>query len=468
MLRFMRKYATGWMIKGIFGLIIIVFIFWGVGGMRSGDKTVAEVGSHKVTMIEYQEARNKLYNMYRNILKDKLDENTLKALRLNEVAMNEIIDRQLLLQNAKKVGITVSDEEFLSRLNGIDAFKKDGKFNKKVYLEVLKLNGIEPGRFEESEREGMIGSKMMAIIRDNGTVLNDAQIYGAYVKEKGSVDLAYAVFDPSDYMKKIEVTGKEVEDQYGREKGTHIGENQYGLKYITVPEKGPVKDDVAYMDLLKTKDMDGYAKEKGFTVTDLGTMKESEVQRKLRGLGSEQWLKGLKKGDISLPVRGDGKSYIFQLVDFEAGKPIDKDTVLKEIRERLAHEKAKGLARAEAEKAISTKSFGSKKDTGFLPRGSAALPNIGMIPKEDWGVLALDKGHEFYDKPVDIAGKYYVFSLKDEKAPSKEAWEKDKAGFKQYFVKKNEDEFYKSFMTELRKKSKVKIDWKEISVTDRD
>ena len=44
------------MIKGIFGLIIIVFIFWGVGGMHSGEKTVAEVGSHKVTMMEYQEA----------------------------------------------------------------------------------------------------------------------------------------------------------------------------------------------------------------------------------------------------------------------------------------------------------------------------------------------------------------------------------------------------------------------------
>jgi parvulin-like peptidyl-prolyl isomerase len=464
----MRKYATGWMIKGIFGLIIIVFIFWGVGGMKGDEKTVAEVGSHKVTMAEYQEARTRLLNMYRNVFKDKLDENMLKALKLNQAAMNEIVDSYLLLQHAKTMGITVSDAEFRTHLNNIEAFKRDGKFNKTVYQEVLKASGIEPGRFEESEKSSMVGAKMMNIIRDNGAVLSDDKIYKAYVKEKGKVDLAYTVFDPSDYLKKVTVSDKEAEDLYEKEKGTHFGENQYRLKYITVAEKGPVKDDAVYMDMLKVKDIDKYGKEKGFTVTDLGTMRTSEVRERLKGLGSEQWLKELKKGDISLPVRADGKSYIFQLVDFEAGKPVDKPTVIKEIKERVLHEKAKGLARAEAAKAIAAKSPDSKKETGFVPRNSPALPGIGMIPKEDFGVLALTKDHDLYDKPVDMGGKYFVFSLKDERAPEKEEWEKDKVAFKQYLVKRTQDEFYKSFITELRKKSKVKIDWKEIAVTESD
>ena len=122
------------------------------------------------------------------------------------------------------------------------------------------------------------------------------------------------------------------------------------------------------------------------------------------------------------------------------------------------------MARAEAQSVISGKSFTSRKDTGFLARNSASIPAIGMIPKEDYGLLALSKGHELYGKPVEVGGKYYLFSLKEEKAPDKEEWEKDKGPFKQYLMRKNEDEFFKSFMADLRKSNKVKIDWKEISV----
>ncbi len=468
MLRFMRKYATGYMIKGIFGLIIIVFIFWGVGGMQSGDKTVAEVGSHKVTMLEYQETYNRLLNMYRNILKDKMDEKMLKALKLKEAAMNDIVDRYLLLANAKELGITASDEDFREQLNNMDAFKKDGKFNKQVYLEVLKANGIEPGRFEESQKMDIVSARMANLIKDNGVVVNDALIYAAYVKERGKIDLAYMVVDPADYQKKIEVTDKEIQDLYEKEKGSYVGENRYGLKYIAIPEKGPVKDDVAYMELLQVKDIDKYAREKGFTVTSLGVMTESEVLQKLKSLRPQEWLKGLRKGDISLPVRAAAGSYIFQLVDFEAGKPIDKPTVMKEIRDRLTRERAKAMAKTDAQSVINKKSFSAKKETGFLPRNSGVIPNVGAIPREDVAVMGLSKGHEVYEKPVEIGGKYYVFSLKDEKAPDKEEWQKDKDAFKQYLVRKNEDEFYRSFMTELKKKSKVKINWKEIAVTESD
>ena len=58
------------------------------------------------------------------------------------------------------------------------------------------------------------------------------------MKEKGKIDLAYTVFDPSEYVKKITVTDKEVEDLYEKEKGSYVGENQYRLKYITIVDEG--------------------------------------------------------------------------------------------------------------------------------------------------------------------------------------------------------------------------------------
>ena len=462
MLKFMRKYATSYMIKGMFGLIIVVFVFWGVGSFRGDERTVAEVGSHKVSFTEYQETYNRLMNMYRMIYKEKFDENVIKEIKLKERAMDEIVDKYILRTKAKELDITISDKEFNDHLTGIDAFKRDGKFNEKIYVEVLKRNGIDPKRFEESEKIALINAKMANLIRDNGVYLSDADIWAGYVREKGKVNLAYVQFDPSEFKDKASVDEKELQDMYEKEKGGHRGENLYRLKYIVLGEKSSIKDDAAYLDLLKMKDIGVYGKQNIIEVVDLGYVKESELFNRFKSLRVEEWIKGLKKGDISLPIRDGSKSYIFQLVDSEEGKPTDKSIALKTIRERIMSEKAKTFAKAKAEDTIAKKSIDSKKDTGFISRNNYNIPKIGVLPKEHFGVLALSKNRQVYEKPVEIAGIYYIFSFKAEKLPEQQEWEKEKESYTQYLMTKNREEFLKSFVEELRMKEKIKILWQDI------
>ncbi|MCX5807783.1 MAG: SurA N-terminal domain-containing protein, partial [Proteobacteria bacterium] len=123
MLRFMRKYATGYLVKALFGIIIVVFMFWGVGSFRGGEKVVAEIGTHKVSIIEYQESYNRLLNFYRMLYKDRLDETVLNQLKIKEKAMDELVDKYVLLLKAKEVGLNVSDREFSEYIANIDAFK---------------------------------------------------------------------------------------------------------------------------------------------------------------------------------------------------------------------------------------------------------------------------------------------------------------------------------------------------------
>ena len=141
MLKFMRKYATGYLVKAMFGLIIIVFVFWGVGSFRERDRIVAEVGPYKVSIMEYQEEYNRTMNMYRMIYKDRLDENMLRELKVKEKAMNDIVDKYILLIKAGELGISVSNSELREHLESIEMFKRDGKFSEMAYKEILKRNG---------------------------------------------------------------------------------------------------------------------------------------------------------------------------------------------------------------------------------------------------------------------------------------------------------------------------------------
>jgi len=462
MLRFMRRYATGYLVKGLFGIIIVVFIFWGVGSFRGGEKVVAEVGSHKITIVEYQESYNRLFNFYKMIYKDRFDDTVVNQLKIKEKAMDELVDKYVLLTKAKEMGLGVSERDFSEYIANIDAFKRDGKFNQNVYAEILKRNNIDPKEFERSEKARLLTSKLINIINDNSVFVSDSDVWTSYTEVKGEINLSYVSFDPASFKDRVSVNDKEVEDVYEKEKDRHKSENVYRLKYIVIDEKSSIKDDAAYLDLLKTKDIAEYAKQKGFDVLDVGAMKESELVRRFKGLKIQEWLKGLKKGDISLPVRDAGRSYIFQLVDAEGGKPIDKNVVLKEIKERVVMEKAKEIAKTEAEAEISKKIVNAKKDTGLIPRNSASIPKIGALPPEHAGVLALTKAKGLYEKPVDISGIYYVFTYKGEKQPSKEEWEKDKKSYTQHIFLKKREEYYKGLIEELRKKQKIEIHWKEI------
>jgi len=65
---------------------------------------------------------------------------------------------------------------------------------------------------------------------------------------------------------------------------------------------------------------------------------------------------GMSKGDISLPIRDNTKSYIFQVVDKEEGRPLSKEEAVRVIKARIVGERAKTLAKAKAEDAIKDKS----------------------------------------------------------------------------------------------------------------
>ena len=456
MLRFMRRHATGYMIKAMFMAIIAVFILWGVGSFKEGEKTLEEVGPYKITATEYQQAYQNLLNFYRMIYREQLDEKMMAQLKLKDAAMNQLIDKYLMLVKADELGVRVSDKELTDSIASMEEFKRDGKFDKAVYMELLKRNNTDPKVFEESQKQSLLVRKMLAILQDNGVAFSERDIRDSYIKERGQVRLGYTAFDPAQYTDQVKVQDKEIEDTYEKEKGNYRTENSYHLIYMVIDNKGPVKDDQAYMDLLKSKDLAAYAKSKGLEVVDLGNMKGSDVMTRLSRLRVDTWLKGMNQGDVSLPVRDSGKSYIFQVVEKTEGKPLGKEEALKLVRAKLVAERARTLAKAKAEEAIKDKSTSFTKETGLIPRQSQEIPGLGPIPKDDTGLLALSSEKKMYEKPVDFGGRYYVFSYAGEKQPDEAQWEKEKDGFKQSYLARKRSEFLESLKNEMKKQVKIK------------
>ncbi|HPP06575.1 MAG TPA: SurA N-terminal domain-containing protein, partial [Syntrophorhabdaceae bacterium] len=284
MLRFMRKYATGYMIKALFAVIIIVFIFWGVGSFRGRDKVVAEVGPYKIYYTEYIETYKRFLNMYRMLYKDNLDENLLNSLKIKEKVVDDLIDRHIMLIVAEKMGLFVSDKELNEHITSMNAFKRNGKFDQKLYEEQLKRYNLDPKRFEEEERVSILTTRLINVLVDNGVFVTDEDLWRTFVNEKGQVDLSYTVINPDDYLSSVNVSEKELEEIYEKEKGYFKAENTYRLKLIILDEKSKLKDDDVYLTLVKTKDFEGFAKKNGLEITEIENLKESELMNRFKNL----------------------------------------------------------------------------------------------------------------------------------------------------------------------------------------
>ena len=112
MLDLMRRNAKSWFIKIALFAVIVVFISWGIGGLRSRKEgVVASVDDYAITQKELQTSYNNMVRMYQRLYPDGIPEEAIKKLNLRQIALENLITRTILLKEAQKLSLEVGPEE---------------------------------------------------------------------------------------------------------------------------------------------------------------------------------------------------------------------------------------------------------------------------------------------------------------------------------------------------------------------
>ncbi len=123
MLNLMRKNAGTWLIKILLGAIVLVFVFWGVGSFRDrAVGRVAIVNGEPIMVEEYNEAYNRLLEQIKQRYGNRLNDEMLKMLQVKKQTMDQLIEKRLLLSEAKRLNFKVSDEELSTTIKAIAGF----------------------------------------------------------------------------------------------------------------------------------------------------------------------------------------------------------------------------------------------------------------------------------------------------------------------------------------------------------
>lgn len=478
MLTLLRRHSRSIIIKLIYVALILSFLVWGIGSYKSKKDLIAvNVNGQPITFDEYRRALDNLTNYYRETLKDKFNEDVLVKLNLRKRALDSLIDRLLVLQEAEKQNIKITEEELQRRIESFPAFQENGKFNRDKYFQLLNYNKINPSDFE-AEQRGLIRMERVAEIVKSSASVSDEETLEEYKKEKTTVNLEFVLVKPEDYEKSVTPTKKDMTDYFSSHMGDFTIPEKIKLGYVVLDPKDFVKDinlsreDFEdyyknYIDdfttpkkvkarhiLIKFNDDKEKARKKAEEI--LERIKNGEDFSTLAGKYSEDAGSAEKGGDLGFFERGTMvkpfEDAAFSLEKGEVGDPVESRfgfhiiEVLDIAEERVKPiEEVRSEIRSILEDELSVELVGAKAEDLYYEslkgKGLEEPAKEAKLPYQKTGLFVLDKipgdlkkfsssvhaastmEPGWTSRPIEVDKMQYIITLLEKEPPREPAFD---------------------------------------------
>lgn len=235
MLDFIRSNAQSLGVKLIFGLIILVFIFWGVGSITdtSGGTVVAVVNGEGISANSYQQAYQQQVEAVQRS-NPGITREQLARENIGGRVLNALIMQKLLEQEAARMGISVSAQEMRQAVEAVDTFKNsDGVFDAEIFRRLAENAYGSVGAFEQKLREDMLAGKMESLVRAGVWSNSDeSRAFFQYLRQKRSI--SYAFVPASRFAADVKPTDKDVADYYAAHKQEFAVPAKVVAEYVKV------------------------------------------------------------------------------------------------------------------------------------------------------------------------------------------------------------------------------------------
>ena len=470
----MRRHTKGIMIKVMIGIIAVVFIFWGVYAIREtpGAK-IAYVNGDLITGQEYDAVYREMLDTLQKQYKEYWNDNLIKVFQLKQRALDSLINKRLISQEAARIGLGVTDDEVANAIFTYPAFQLNGEFHEGRYRSLLRHNRMEPTDFESAIKLELLGKKIRHSIKCFFPI-TDMEIMDYYTYQKEEVNIgfvsfdprdfkgktevkqdekeayfeankekyripekikiAYLAIDPSDFLDKVTIAEKEISDFYELNQERFKDPKQIKARHILFklsPNASKSEDTEAKdraLSLLKRarggEDFAALAKEYSQDPTaskggDLGYFKQGQMVKPFEELAFS-----LKKGEIGGPVKTQFGWHIIQVDDiknatiktFSEVRNQIVATLKNDISKEIAHERALTLM-DQMPYDINLATYAAQhgltvKESDYFPK-KGSIPGLGEDERLKKSIYSLEKGET--SEVIEHKDKFYIIQVVDDK-----------------------------------------------------
>jgi peptidyl-prolyl cis-trans isomerase D len=161
--------------------------------------------------------------------------------------LDQMVTEQILLQQAKKLGVEVSDQELLKALEAIPWLYPEGNFvgADRAAEMVAENTGKSLGQFEDLLRDSLMEEKIRSIVSD-GVQVTPAEVQAEFQKRNTKAKIDYVLFDPSQLVKDVKVTPEALDAFFKKDPAHYKLPEQRVVRYVIIdPDQVRVQAQVA-------------------------------------------------------------------------------------------------------------------------------------------------------------------------------------------------------------------------------
>ena len=229
-----RKVIKGWLGKVLLILFLTPLALVGIEGYFSGGKsedTAKLVNGQEISKKELETLTKSFKDQYLTYANG--DETLLNQSFIQNKAMDTLVARTLLLQQAEELGISLSDAQIEQMVAQQPNFQENGKFSESLYANYLRSVGMTSQALIANLRQDHALKMLTSTFIDYALVSkSDIEQIANLQTEQRTLHLASIKLD--EYKKNVKVTAQEVAAYYNKHQNSFKQVASVDVDYVVL------------------------------------------------------------------------------------------------------------------------------------------------------------------------------------------------------------------------------------------
>ena len=376
------------------------FVGWGSYDYGKSDSTVAIVGNKEVPLKDVQNEYSNLYSQYQQMLGGQFNKELAEQFKLEDAALQRVTQKYLILNYADELGLMATDKEVALELVKINAFFKDGKFDKTTYLNVLKQNRRTATEFEAQLKQDILVNKVQNLF-ETSLKPNELKNISSLIFSEDEVSIKII----NDKNIKITYSGEDLKKYWSENKENYKSESGFKIAYNKIENiEGKTKKEMKkvalreYLNLKKDK----------IQFKETKTIYESSTFLNVEDLKT---ITSSQENTVLKPFYKDNNYYVIKAIKKIQPQTLEYDTVKNKISTDYTIAKKSELLEQNADKILSN--F-TGKNIGYISRSN--IPSInGLTDQErDEFIKDLFSATSILNK-INLGSKIVIYKITNSK-----------------------------------------------------
>ena len=237
MLDLLRRNASGPFGLTLIILLVLAFSVWGIGDIfRNYDVgTLARIGDREVDSQEFLFRYNREINRISNELERFVSNEEARDSGIDIQILTNLLVEKTLNSSADKMKLRPSDKSLTERLKNTNSFRNAfNQFDKNVFNQVLRQNGITEDLFFSMERDSIAQAQIYRALFENLNISKEfSNLIHRFQNEDRSVD--YLVLNTNtEYVAPYEINNQELLSYYNNNKDNYKSESKRDFTLLTL------------------------------------------------------------------------------------------------------------------------------------------------------------------------------------------------------------------------------------------